>query len=525
MNTTQKIITHSDEQKAIFAWFAGLILTEFRYLIVIARAGVGKTFTAICAMLEHAKENKILYCVFMKRNEIEAKGKINSAKVDICTAHALGYRIVAKAWGRIKGDAFAEWNRVQTICPELCHKKDSKGVVIKNPRAYLVPTIVKLIDAAKNVFLNVPSLEDITKLAIEKGCEANDKDSKEFPVSRIAEIAIACMELAKQRSFLISFGDMIWLPVALDLVRPEYPLVVADEYQDLNPVQIALLERIMLPNGRLCGIGDDRQAIYVWRGAMANSLALLTEKYKAATLKLTKTFRCAHEIVKVASSMVPDYVAHEDNAQGEVLTKDDAFMLSSAEIGHAILSRVNAPLMRYALALIRQGKKAKIEGKDIEKDLLHVIETIGCDDFNTFEHCLDVWAQTMISKASGRNATQRIELINDQSETLKVLAEVSNSTEEMVTRIKTLFQNSSSEYAKPAIILSTVHKAKGLEWSTVYLLSETFNRTRKDTTPEQAQEEQNVYYVAVTRAQNRLVLVQPSNQSAPQAKPSATKAI
>lgn len=487
-------VEFSEEQKAIFAWFAGKLLTAFTALVVVARAGVGKTFTAFCAILNHAMESKILYLVFNKKNEIEAQTKCNDVRVTIKTCHAMGLELLKRHWGKLQADSYAEWNRIQQVCPELSEKK------------YLIAILAAFIDSAKNVFLDVPTLEELTKFTTVKELEANDKDSTVWPTSRLVEIALRVITLSKERAYQISFTDMIWLPVALGIIRPEFPLVVIDEAQDLNPVQLELVARIA--SKRVCFIGDDRQAIYTWRGAMPDSLEKIVARFNATTLKLSQTYRCGKAIVTEAQGYVPDYNAHENNATGEVLNATPDEMLERAEIGNAILSRVNAPLMKHALALVRKGVTAKIEGKDIEKELLQIIERLECSDITFFSDKLESWASAMIAKATGRNADAKIELITDQKETLQALCDVSSSIEDMQSRIKSLFQNSDSGYAKPAVVLSTVHRAKGLEWDTVYMLKETFERKRRGGFTElQLQEEQNIKYVAITRAKSKLVYV------------------
>lgn len=496
---TQKTIQHSKEQLEIFAWFAGTILSNFRNLIISAYAGTGKTFTLINAFL-HAPEKTILYCVFNKKNQLEAQGKISDSRVQVSTLHSVGYKLIARAWGRIKANGYAEWNRVTTVCPELKDKK------------YMVANIAKLISTAKNFFAGVPSLEDMRKLCLAKDCEPSDKDqSQGWTVDKICEIAMQAMELSKQRAFEISFDDMVWLPVAIDLCKPEFDLICGDEWQDAGVNQVEIISRLVKPNGRLCFVGDDFQAIYGFRGAQANQMQACKKRFNATELKLTQTFRCPQKVVEKARQYVSDYTAHPDNYVGEVMDISEEKMIEQADIGQAILSRVNAPLMRLCLAFIRKGKPAKIEGKDIARDLKRIAESIG-GTWDNFEHGLDVWAQAGIAKATGRNASQRIELISDQADTLKVLAEVSSSLNDLCLRLDNLFQDSQSEYAKPAICLSSVHKAKGLEWRTVYLLNETFFKSRPGSTAEQAEEEKHIHYVAITRSQANLYFVATGKQ-------------
>ena len=62
------------------------------------------------------------------------------------------------------------------------------------------------------------------------------------------------------------------------------------------------------------------------------------------------------------------------------------------------------------------------------------------------------------------------------------------------------------------LILSTIHSAKGQEWNAVYILNVVdgcIPSDRATGTPEEIEEERRLLYVAMTRAKNDLVLMQP----------------
>ena len=64
------------------------------------------------------------------------------------------------------------------------------------------------------------------------------------------------------------------------------------------------------------------------------------------------------------------------------------------------------------------------------------------------------------------------------------------------------------------LILSTIHRAKGLEWRVVFipmLCEDSFPSSRVKNDPESFEEERRVFYVAVTRAKDQLYLITPSS--------------
>jgi DNA helicase-2/ATP-dependent DNA helicase PcrA len=68
--------------------------------------------------------------------------------------------------------------------------------------------------------------------------------------------------------------------------------------------------------------------------------------------------------------------------------------------------------------------------------------------------------------------------------------------------------------SEDVLVLSTVHQAKGLEWSHVFvirLIEETFPHYRSLGEPDGEEEERRIFYVAVSRAMNELTLTYPSS--------------
>jgi DNA helicase-2/ATP-dependent DNA helicase PcrA len=73
------------------------------------------------------------------------------------------------------------------------------------------------------------------------------------------------------------------------------------------------------------------------------------------------------------------------------------------------------------------------------------------------------------------------------------------------------FQEEAAQ-GKKRIILSTIHSAKGLEWSHVHLIgagSRQLPHPRTQGRPDEEKEEQRLVYVACTRARDRFVVTHP----------------
>lgn len=502
----------SSEQEAIFAWFREGINPS---LIVRARAGTGKT-TTIKAAFTHAPERRILYAVFNKKNQVEAAREISDPRVEIKTLHSLGYAFIRQVWNRAKPDDTVENDRIDAAAA-LCEKQWADTLKLAHPEDDTIvpretPFEVKsearrLVGFAKNLCAGLPSLAELAEIAEERDIECPElEDAREggYTQERLAQIALGALDLSRTRDETdrISFNDMVWLPVAMGWVRPWFQLVVVDEAQDMNLPQLLMARAACRQGGRICLVGDDRQAIYGFRGAASDGMQMMEDELGATRLSLTITYRCPRQVVALANELVPDYQAAESAPQGCVVHLSVDEVIPALQPGDALLSRLNAPLMPLCLWLLREGKPARIEGRDIGKMLGSIITKLKAKTVPHFLECLHEWQRQKLARLiDSKQREQKTAQINDQAATLAALADGASSVAEIQSRADRLFQDTTAT-SSAAIVLSTVHKAKGLEWQRVVLLSSTFKRKPFQDDHEEA----NIYYVALTRSKSQLVL-------------------
>lgn len=114
-------------------------------------------------------------------------------------------------------------------------------------------------------------------------------------------------------------------------IRDHVRYVVVDEYQDTNPIQEKLIERLCRFGANLCVVGDDDQTIYQWRGsAVRNILNFAASRPGVHTETLDDNFRSSKGIVAlgraVAEENDPDRLrknmvasGHQDYDRGDML--------------------------------------------------------------------------------------------------------------------------------------------------------------------------------------------------------------
>lgn len=478
-------ITWSSEQQAFFDYMR----SGKGNVIVEAFAGTGKT-TTIAEGINHAPETRILYCVFNKRNQKEAEEKIKLA--DIKTLHSLGYTFIRKNWTDVKPDPDIEYERAGNVVAALNYNPDNVGMVAKTV-GYL-----------KNTTIN-PVLDNALDCMAEYAVQGESAEEDE----QIATCALQVLSASKVKDAQgrISFDDMVWLPVVMQWVRPRYQMVIVDEAQDMNLPQLLMAKGAS--SGRVVVVGDRRQRIYGFRGAATDGMTMMKITLRAQELKLTTTYRCAETIVNAAREVVPEYKAAPNAPTGSVNSLGLTKALEVLQVGDAVLSRLNAPLMGVALSLIRLKKPARIEGRDIGKQLTSMVKSLKARSVPDFIKQADRWLAKQIQRlAKSKNAQKRIEDATDIAMTLKEIALDCKNVEEILARIEMLFADMDATQRHNCITLSSVHKAKGLEWPRVFLLFNTFRRGKE--------EEDNIYYVAVTRAMRELYIVGGTTQATAQ---------
>lgn len=511
----------SAQQNRIFSWFAKdqsffrtlhdygdleFLVDVNGHLIIRARAGTGKT-TVLIEGSKRAPERSILVCAFSKIIQLELESRFldpvtkirTHPHIKAQTLHSVGYACIRKFKEGIK----VEFNstRADGLAQQVCG--NTAPDVVKR-------LVSKLHTKGREIAPHATTLGDLTDIAITFECIPEESWEKSgFGAEYVEKKALEAMELAAniQTGATIDGSDMIFLPVRNHWLQGLYDLVLVDEAQDMTTAQLEIAQGVLNRGGRIAIIGDDRQAIFGFRGADSGSLDRLKIELSASELGLKTTYRCGHSIVELAQGLVPDFLcgaAHEGSIE-EIYCNE---LTAAAGPGDFILSRINAPLVSVAMKLLRAGKRTRIAGKDIGKGLIALVRKLRPTSVPDYLRKTEAWAdrecsrlQAQMEKATeGRKNTIRTKMegINDQATMLTELAEGAKNVNEITDRIEALFSDDGLGSAG-MITCSSIHKAKGLEASKVFVL--------RDTLRSYNQEELNLQYVGITRAKDTLVWV------------------
>lgn len=474
----------SPYQQAIFDFVAN----GTGHGIVNAVAGSGKTTTNIEALKYVPPFTSVVFLAFNKHiaEELKQRG-VDCAS----TFHSLGNANIKKAMPKAKFEQHKSFYLLDKI--ECTLSEEDKGAIVK-----LVSLLKANMLEATNE--NIDALSDAFDI---------DFNGSEATIFRCVK-QLFKDSLSKDDTY--DFDDMIYWPAIGKVSCKKFDFLFVDETQDLNKAQIEFAVNSMEQGGRMLLIGDPFQSIYAFRGAYNGIMGYMQERLQATVLPLSVSYRAPLAIVKLVNENFPA-ISFEpcDNAkEGYVNWLEEYDLIDVVDNGDVVLCRTNAPLVKPAFQLLREGRKAVILGKDIASGLITLInkraKLVHVQNANNqLSELIDqlyIYLDNEREKLTKAKKLTRLATLTDQVETIVAISDGCRTIAELKAKTESIFSNSQS-----GVVFSSVHKAKGLEWNTVFILrpEQMPHPMAKD--PAQIQQEENIRYVAYTRTRDNLYLV------------------
>ena len=471
-----------------------------------AVAGSGKTATAVAGAAGIPPSRRTLACAFGKANQLDLEPRMPDY-IDCRTFNGLGHR----TWGRHTARRLElDAKKVGKLTTDFCKRYQVQDLWVP---------IKDLVNKAK---LNGLVPQEMAHLAmgLMKDSDENWKEMAfDYGIDFSTDVLNGARTVLRESIALglkgvVDFDDQLYLPVVFKSRFQTYDQVLVDEAQDLNPIQHIMVERST--GGAIASLGDPHQSIYGFRGAVANSMEALASKFNLRSLPMTFNFRCGRVIIEQAQQYVPHIQAWSGASDGSVgwIKRWSPTMFKP---GDTILCRNNAPLVTLAFKCIRERVGVTLAGRDIGKALGTLIKSL-CPNgdmlslpLDLFVEKLSEWASIETLKARAKDDEAKCEAILDRSECLFAIMD---GTPEARNALD-LFEATNHLFDKSngMVTLSTIHRSKGLEWSRVYFLdswrlpSKFAKISLEAGNPEPLRQENNLSYVAITRAKHELIFI------------------
>ena len=490
----------SQYQKAIFDY----IQHEKGNLVVEAAAGSGKTYTLVKALSLIPQDKRVLMTAFNKDIVKELTKKVKEfPNVEVRTLHGLGMILTTRGLriGGMKPEGYKYTQLIYNHWQDLTKTNINK--LSRNARKSFVENTKKLVDFGRFYLANTRSemIELMVKYDIP--CVADEVD-----------VALKVMAIGGKNLDSIDYTDMIWMPHIYDLhlQECEYDFIMVDECQDLNVAELNLVLRCLKEGGRLIAVGDSNQCIYGFSGSDPDSFRAIQSIPNTVSMPLSISYRCPESVVKFAQNLVPSIEAKQGAEEGVIL---DCVSLDDVHDGDMVLCRNNAPLLQVYCKLLEQGKRAYIRGSDVGKNLQNIVIGTHKDYLHTnlkqdgvfirlYEDLFNSRKAIMERYGISQEDAMKHETIQaklDMIRALEVLGADLTTTEQLTKKIGDIFpKNDKGE----GIMLSTVHKAKGLEADNVFIACASLMPSKSALDEWQVQQERNLMYVAYTRAKKVL---------------------
>lgn len=445
-------------------------------LIIVAGPGSGKTRTLTHRVAHLVRENyagpeQCLTITFTRRAAEEMRERLRRLlpdswqKVPVLTFHGLAFRLLQET-------------RVEAGLP--------RGFRV-------VPEEEKIAWLAESFEWSPAKAEKILKKISLMKREGKTPEPATDELS-----AWTALENQRDKEGWLDYDDLMVFAVRLleedkglaQNYRRQFPFISIDEYQDVDEWQYRLTRCLSSQDGNLCVIGDPDQSIYGFRGSDVGFFMRFEKDFPGAKkIRLTRNYRSGESILSASAQMIAPSSLVEDR-EIETLTRahDAGGGLTELDTGKVV---------------IYQARTDKAEAEFVVENIEKAVGGVS-----------------FFSVDSGRSESGLSNYSFSDFAVLYRTEAQADVLEEALERSGLPFRRYSSRQVEEGtddwderadrIALLTLHAAKGLEFSVVFitgcedgLIPLRFGAKRDE---KETEEERRLFYVGMTRAKDKLFL-------------------
>ena len=314
-----------------------------------------------------------------------------------------------------------------------------------------------------------------------------------------------------------------------DAQRWRFRHLYVDEFQDVNPLQFALLTAWLADSDDLCVVGDPDQAIYGWNGADADHLNRFDTHFPGASVvDLRQNYRSTPQVLRTAAAALrggepmqanrpsgppPTITVHtDDRAEAASVARRvrDERGSNGAWSRQAVLVRTNAQAKVVVEALRESDIPVRTRagsGLLDRPDVKGALGSLSRSRRPLADHLGDLRPDADDGPSDQATGTRDAERAAAFSQ-LRVLAneylsfDSSGTASGFAAWVRAQARGDDDDSAD-AVEIATFHSAKGLEWETVHVagLEQGLVPIAHAREPAALAEERRLLYVALSRAE------------------------
>ena len=507
---------------------------------ILAGAGTGKTRTvthriAYGIATGHFAANRVLALTYTNRAAGELRSRLRTlgvGAVSVRTFHAAALAQLEYFWPQLVG----------VPAPSIL---DSKAKLIGMAAKSLSINLdnAALRDMASEIEwrkYSMLSMDEYAELSEIRPKVAGLSFQKNLEIQKLYEQEkIRAQKLDWEDVLVLTLGLLKAEPRALAHVQSQYRFFTVDEYQDISPLQHALLDQWLGQHADLCVVGDPNQTIYSFTGASSEFLRNFSDRFPGATVvDLTTNYRSTKQIIAFANRLTIDsplggeleaagpsgsapQVAGFESAQAEAKAVAsaiaDAIQAGVPKSDIAVLYRINNQSEVLERALDALGISYQLRGGErffSRPEIKSAVQLIRAESQSPSSKPLHQ-AVSDIVRSLGWQASKPTEIgvVASKWEALNALLSMIDDLPEGAGIKEFALELSDREHSQhepttEAVTLSTIHAAKGLEWPVVFIvgLNEGYLPITYAKTAAAIAEEKRLLYVGITRAMRELKL-------------------
>lgn len=407
----------------------------------------------------------------------------------VLTHHGWGYSIIRQKFGHVY---------LNKKKPHILVEKITGQPFFDLKNSYEWMASIKYVEKLKDELLNA-TWENLELLS-RKYSDLGAWKIHDAMLEQVTKLIVTCKENEIIRRVGVDHVEQVFLALFL-LTQPKYELGFVDECQDLSPARRELSLRLCR---NLIFVGDRHQAINAWNGADPMSMSYISDHCddeRGLTLSFRLPPNHANNAMKIKKGAIIRTLSGKPDGLMESLDTEKIVEWAKERMSDnpLIICRYNAPLIKFSMQMIKEGIPVFSMGNSLSENLINIVEGRKTTDIDQLMVKLDQYER--MCTQNGDDIAK--EATRDRLDCIRTILRDCTSIQEFKSRVVALANPpKKGNYLE----LKTVHRAKGLERSTVAILNPPVPSARAET-PIQIEQEENVNFVAHTRSKKDLFYV------------------